>query len=701
MKRRLKIDILAKVLASSKRVKILLIIDQYGPLRYSELMEKLGIKNSGELNYHLSFLKEAGMVTLDTESGQRRYTLTVLGEKTVDFLKELGSILISRELGLRIIDEWGIAYSYDAHKLVNILKKEFGLTSKQAGKILKDLDTLLLDLNLTFYRKNEINQIILAVLLKNKLIDNFINNAMIGLKSKELDGLLEHAIFYDEFADLLSQNLLLTFNVSKKLPSSIRTLLQSGIFYISHIQKWPFGFEEVVLDALPLTRDMDYLLDVHNFILSIKKLSHFIYLRNFNKAIYQVFKNYGGSKVLDLNKFILKSLKMVFFLRNNINYDQFAIEMTIDDSLEEDEILEFTTTILEQMIAFKKVSNPPIILNIKSLNSLKLIETTLYNLIFNHIPVTLINSASDMKPVFSPPFILNESLEKTIVVENSFNILLPVLTFYARENRKVAEDFLKNIASSLIIAINKKRQYLHRKGYFQKLHFLIKNKVRFVNSFSILGGELATKIIKHFSESYSSKAYMHTIKLLSALCDEIIRLTKTTVGDLKLAFSSTDINLYEVMYRALSYNFSVLSSLNMESFNLQSPFSKVEVRPLKEKIAIENALYEKTGIPGIFTVEFSNPFPTLNTFKKLIERILREKIKIVNFSFDFTSCTHCGYVMSGHVNVCPSCSSVYPFVMHYGRPIIDYQPLKHLPNLAINEYRKRDRINEISLRKEF
>jgi DNA-binding HxlR family transcriptional regulator len=84
-----------KVLEKSQSIEILVVLHNKDKLFLSELLEKLGTKDTNTVSRRIDMLRDAGLIKEEEEEkfGGRRYIwLTVKGKKIASLLTELGKI---------------------------------------------------------------------------------------------------------------------------------------------------------------------------------------------------------------------------------------------------------------------------------------------------------------------------------------------------------------------------------------------------------------------------------------------------------------------------------------------------------------------------------------------------------------------------------------------------------------------------------
>ena len=115
----LSIDVarLNKTLSDGTRVSILQVLKLRGPASYSNLMETLGITNTGQLNYHLKVLGDV----IRKEGPDGKYELTAKGTVALDFLGKFKTLTDGTDAGFRIEP---IRYERTAHSLQAFLGLE-------------------------------------------------------------------------------------------------------------------------------------------------------------------------------------------------------------------------------------------------------------------------------------------------------------------------------------------------------------------------------------------------------------------------------------------------------------------------------------------------------------------------------------------------------------------------------------------------
>jgi DNA-binding transcriptional ArsR family regulator len=96
----LSIDVtkLGKTLSDDTRVKILQVLKAKGPTSYVDLMEALGITNTGQLNYHLKVLGDL----IKKEGPDGKYDLTEKGAVALDFLDKFKTLTMGTGTGFSI-----------------------------------------------------------------------------------------------------------------------------------------------------------------------------------------------------------------------------------------------------------------------------------------------------------------------------------------------------------------------------------------------------------------------------------------------------------------------------------------------------------------------------------------------------------------------------------------------------------------------
>jgi DNA-binding transcriptional ArsR family regulator len=91
-----------KAVASALRLNILRLLDERGPLSYTEIMNILKLspsRDAGRFAYHLKTLTGMDLIEPDPES--RKYLLTDMGKTLVEFADELDNSALKKRLLVR------------------------------------------------------------------------------------------------------------------------------------------------------------------------------------------------------------------------------------------------------------------------------------------------------------------------------------------------------------------------------------------------------------------------------------------------------------------------------------------------------------------------------------------------------------------------------------------------------------------------
>jgi len=156
--------------SSPIRLEILRLLQLSGPLAYSEIMQRLGLdpeKQTGRFAYHLRTVQRAHLV--ETDKKTRKYRLTEMGAKLVEFAQELDEYALKKAGKLLVRTSRLAIEEFDRGRIVQALVNEAQMPSDLAEQVGREVEDRLLSLEVRYLTAPLIREIVNAVLVEKGL----------------------------------------------------------------------------------------------------------------------------------------------------------------------------------------------------------------------------------------------------------------------------------------------------------------------------------------------------------------------------------------------------------------------------------------------------------------------------------------------------------------------------------------------------
>ena len=118
--------------------------------------------------------------------------------------------------------------------------------------------------------------------------------------------------------------------------------------------------------------------------------------------------------------------------------------------------------------------------------------------------------------------------------------------------------------------------------------------------------------------------------------------------------------------------------------------------PLDVRARVEGALQRELAGGGLLNVHVSEPFPSLDSFSRMVELVASRGVASFTVTQDYTVCEICGSEVNDLVARCPRCSFHLTAASHYGRVLGYYERLDRLPEMGREEYYSRRKLSVIA-----
>ncbi len=250
------------VMASPNRIDILRILNNKGPLTYSELKSLAGFKSkkeSGKFAYHLRKLLKQSLVGLN--KSERRYTITNLGKLVLNLARQIEekSIVESGKMYVRTSHQ--TIEEFNSHKIIQSLVREANLSLEQATKITEEVENKIYKLSTSYLTSRLIRDCVNNVLLEHGLEDQMNRLIRVGIPIFDLDKTLNNSnnSLRNGISDLIidiSKNVLSDYFVNS-FQKDILDMHHNGEIHLDTLGHWGIGPDTVFIDIEQLKSNLN------------------------------------------------------------------------------------------------------------------------------------------------------------------------------------------------------------------------------------------------------------------------------------------------------------------------------------------------------------------------------------------------------------------------------------------------------------
>src|SRR3989449_6364234 len=176
------------------RLQILKLLASKGPLPYTEIMttNKLDpIRDAGKFVYHLKTLKKAQLVAV--EKGTKKYGITELGERLVEFSRDLEEYAAASKGRLFVRTSRMTIEEFDRSKIARSLVTEAGMPQTLASEIAVEAEERLLRFGTTYLTSPLIRELVNTILVERKLEEYRHKLTRLGLPVYDVSMLIREA----------------------------------------------------------------------------------------------------------------------------------------------------------------------------------------------------------------------------------------------------------------------------------------------------------------------------------------------------------------------------------------------------------------------------------------------------------------------------------------------------------------------------
>jgi ribonucleoside-triphosphate reductase len=250
------------VMASPNRIDILRILNNKGPLTYSELKSLAGFKSkkeSGKFAYHLRKLLRQSLVGLN--KGERRYTITNLGKLVLNLARQIEekSIVESGKMYVRTSHQ--TIEEFNPHKIIQCLVREANMSLEQATKITEEVENKIYKLSTSYLTSRLIRDCVNNVLLEHGLEEQMNKLTRIGIPIFDLSKKFLHNdnSLKNGINDLITDVAEKVFSdyFANNFQKDIMDMHYSGEVHLDALGHWGIGADTVFIDIEQVNKDLN------------------------------------------------------------------------------------------------------------------------------------------------------------------------------------------------------------------------------------------------------------------------------------------------------------------------------------------------------------------------------------------------------------------------------------------------------------
>jgi len=248
-------EIVFEAVASPVRLHILKTLE-VDSAKYNELMRQIGLdqfKDAGRFAYHLRKLLQSGLVDID--SNTKKYRLTDLGARVLDYYRNIGDFLTKKTRRLEVRKSNLVMEPFDRTKIENYLIKEASLRADLAAQIATEVEERLLSIPVRYLTAPLIREFVNAVLIERGLEDYRHKLTRLGLPVYDVTTFFEKTgEVCENVKKQAGDAALLQYLLLNAIPREVADAHLSGMIHLNHAPDWCLRPEDVVHDAALLLK---------------------------------------------------------------------------------------------------------------------------------------------------------------------------------------------------------------------------------------------------------------------------------------------------------------------------------------------------------------------------------------------------------------------------------------------------------------
>ncbi|MFQ6095392.1 MAG: anaerobic ribonucleoside-triphosphate reductase [Candidatus Bathyarchaeia archaeon] len=241
-----------KAVSSPLRLRMLTLLLERGPLSYTEIMNLLRlspIRDAGRFAYHLKQLLKMDLIEPDVET--KKYRLTELGRKIVDFADELEEVAYEKRRMLVRTSRLAIE-DFDRNKIAESLIKEAGVPVDLAQKIARETEKRLQEIRTKYLTAPLIREFVNAILIERGLEEYRHKLTRLGLPVYDVTNLIKKAssagLDVDSVHKAAGNAVIGEYTLLNILPRDVADAHLSGALHLNNLGCWVLKPNEFMHD---------------------------------------------------------------------------------------------------------------------------------------------------------------------------------------------------------------------------------------------------------------------------------------------------------------------------------------------------------------------------------------------------------------------------------------------------------------------
>lgn len=228
-----------QAVSSPTRVSILELLEK-GPLRYNDLMKKLGLDqrtDAGKFSFHIKKLIKSGLIEVDAE--EKKYKLTDRGEFILRKVYEIRSRSSSTE-EMPLVRTSKLKFeAFNPRKIVESLVREAGMDEEEADKIALEVSEKIRRLKPKYLTAPLIRELVISTLMEEGEEKIRHKITRLGLPVYDVREYILKNVGGDVPIYEAGKEVLREYALLEALPRKIGDMHMSGLIKIKSLENWP------------------------------------------------------------------------------------------------------------------------------------------------------------------------------------------------------------------------------------------------------------------------------------------------------------------------------------------------------------------------------------------------------------------------------------------------------------------------------
>jgi ribonucleoside-triphosphate reductase len=354
------------------RIQILGLLEERGPMSYTEIMNALKLnatRDAGRFAYHLKSLSRADLIEPNVET--KNYQLTDLGHRIIRITDEIEDITSKRKRVFVRTSHFSIE-EFDRNKITRSLVTEANIPTDLAQKVAKETERRLQRTKTKYLTAPLIREIVNTILLEKHYEDYRHKLTRLGLPVHEVTRLVNaHGREVNTIHRTAGNVVFEEYTLLNFLPREISDAYLDGDLHLNNLGTWILKPNEIIHSLpylLQLYRPKTFEAALNMTTNIIKKTASEIIghqsLDNFNVHFAPYLKNVNPSKVKKRLRLFLDNLNQLTFAPTTLNIE-ISEEKTGSHPTEAQQLATFLFETLATENEDHSLKNPKVLVKIR------------------------------------------------------------------------------------------------------------------------------------------------------------------------------------------------------------------------------------------------------------------------------------------------------------------------------------------------